>query len=380
MGSPPKHLVFVGGGHAHLYALARTKAYRARDIQVTLIAPGPFWYSGMGPGLLSGFYDEADDTVDLRRLVERQDGRFIEDWVTEIRPDENQVLTGGGETIGYDALSLNVGSTVPEDFGTGDTRNGPVYTVKPVKYFLDLRKRIQSDEPPRGAMTKVAVIGSGAAGCEAAANAVALLRNLGRESEIHLVSKTIRLLEDFPEPAGEMMHRWLCTHGVRLTLGLAVTAIADQKIVLEDRSSISFDYALVAVGVRPPPLIRASAIRTSDDGAMVVNQALQSLSHPNIFGGGDCVRLQGHPLVRVGVYAVRQGPILFQNLMDYLTDGPLHWFRPQQHYLLILNCGDGTGLLAWRGYVFRNRLAFRFKDYLDRRFMARFQRAAGQVG
>ncbi len=126
-----KHLIFVGAGHAHLYPLSRVRDYVAAGIRVSLIAPGKFWYSGMGPGMVSRFYEPKDDTVDVRALVERGGGAFIKDQVVRIAPSDREIHLRGGATMQYDALSLNVGSEVllhaiagAADFGV---------PVKPIK-------------------------------------------------------------------------------------------------------------------------------------------------------------------------------------------------------------------------------------------------------
>jgi NADH dehydrogenase FAD-containing subunit len=152
-------------------------------------------------------------------------------------------------------------------------------------------------------------------------------------------------------------------------------------VTFSDGARVDNDVLVLAMGIVPSPLLRQSGtgLAIAKDGAMLVNRALQSVSHSNVFGGGDCVTLQGHALDRVGVYAVRQAPVLHHNLLAYLS-GPeasaakrLRVFKPQRHYMLILNLADGTGLLMWRGFVFRNRFAFRFKDWIDRRFVRQYQ-------
>lgn len=56
--------------------------------------------------------------------------------------------------------------------------------------------------------------------------------------------------------------------------------------------------------VTPSPIFRASDVPIGDDGGLLVNDALQCVAHPEIFGGGDCITLASCPLARVGVYAV----------------------------------------------------------------------------
>jgi NADH dehydrogenase FAD-containing subunit len=129
----------------------------------------------------------------------------------------------------------------------------------------------------------------------------------------------------------------------------------------------------MAVGVKPSSLFRDSGIPTGADGGLLVNRFLQSMAHPEIFGGGDCICFAPRPLAKVGVYAVRQNPVLLQNLRSALGGGDLLAFTPQKSYLLAFNMGDGTAIVRWQGVVFDGRPGFALKDYLDRRFMKMFQ-------
>ena len=133
------------------------------------------------------------------------------------------------------------------------------------------------------------------------------------------------------------------------------------------------DIAFIAIGARPSPLFRDSGIPTGADGGMLVNPHLQSVAYPDIFGGGDCISLKGRQLAKVGVYVVRENPILCHNLTVALEGGMMKVFTPQPHYLLIFNMGDGRGIYWKKGWVWEGRLAFLLKDTIDRQFMRKFQ-------
>jgi NADH dehydrogenase FAD-containing subunit len=90
-------------------------------------------------------------------------------------------------------------------------------------------------------------------------------------------------------------------------------------------------------------------------------------------GGGDCISLQGHNLAKVGVYAVRENPILYHNLRVALEGGTMKSFIPQKAFLLIFNMGDGKGIYWKKNWVWDGRSAFLLKDYIDRSFMKKFQ-------
>jgi NADH dehydrogenase FAD-containing subunit len=104
-----------------------------------------------------------------------------------------------------------------------------------------------------------------------------------------------------------------------------------------------------------------------------VNAYLQCIAYPDIFGGGDCIYFEPRPLDKVGVYAVRENPVLYANLMAALEGKPLQPFDPGGDYLLIFNLGGGKGVLKKKWLVLGGKPAFFIKDAIDRKFMKRFQ-------
>ncbi len=90
-------------------------------------------------------------------------------------------------------------------------------------------------------------------------------------------------------------------------------------------------------------------------------------------GGGDCISLEGHSLAKVGVYAVRESPILYHNLLALLEGGEMLAFEPQTHFLLVFSMGEGSGIFWKKNWAWKSRLAFLLKDYIDRKFMKTFQ-------
>jgi NADH dehydrogenase FAD-containing subunit len=371
-----KHLVFAGAGHTHLHALARLDAYHRRGVTVTVISRGPYWYSGMAPGLLSGIYSPAEDCIPIQPLVEGQGGTYLQAEIVRIDAEAQNVHLAGGRTVHYDVLSLNLGSRVPLERLPG--AESAACPVKPMHNFMSLRERIT--QVCREKSCRVLVVGGGAAGCETSANAYRLLKALGGSFELMLFGASGRLLPKHPPKAGRIMERWLKARAITVRKGVKALRVDDQGVMCSDGACVECDVLVLAMGVVPCRLLRqsdelgSSGLETAKDGALLVNRALQSVSHPNVFGGGDCVTLDGQPLDRVGVYAVRQAPVLHHNLLAYLSEEQLRTFKPQRHVMLILNLADGTGLLMWRGLVFRNRFAFRFKDWIDKRFVRQYQK------
>lgn len=362
-------VLLVGAGHAHLFTLSRAREYVEAGVDITLVAPGRFWYSGMGPGLLTGLYRGAEDSVEIGGSVVAAGGSYFEDEVEMIDVEGRSVTTQQGQKLRFDAMSLNVGSAVPLHHIPGAAEFG--IPVKPVRHFLEIRRRLLEHKTD-GAPHRVVVIGGGAAGCETAANAIGLAAQAGVGLELTLVSSSDRLLQEAPERGSRFLARWFRNKGAEVRVSTRVVEITRDKIVVDRGSEIAWDTVVVATGVRPPRVLESSSLTTGKDGAMVVDEMLQSVSCKGVFGGGDCIALQGHSLDRVGVYAVRESPILHHNLLASVTGKPLHRFTPQRSYLLILNLGDGSGLLLWRGMVVHARWAMRFKHWLDWKFISTY--------
>ena len=365
----PKHLVFVGGGHAHLTAMMGLRDTVRAGHRVTLIGPSRYhYYSGMGPGLLSGIYRPAEARFHVKKMAEDRGATFIEERVVLVDPVRRILVLGSGAEVRYDAVSFNTGSEVPLDLLHPSGEN--VYPVKPIENLLAARKKILAAD--LGKRLCVVVVGGGTAAVEIAANLGHLARETGRIGGITLVSRS-NVLGDFPGKARARARGALARWGVESIEGVAAESIADGVVRLGNGADLEGDMVFVATGIRPSPLFRDSGLPTGEDGGLLVNDYLQSVDHPELFGGGDCISLAGSPLARVGVYAVRQNRPLHRNLLAFLEGRPLQRFDPGGDYLLILNLGDRNGLFRRKEIVWSGRLAFRLKDYLDRRFMRKFQ-------
>jgi len=113
-------------------------------------------------------------------------------------------------------------------------------------------------------------------------------------------------------------------------------------------------------------------LQTGPDGGLLVNRFLQCPDYPDIFGGGDCIYYKEQPLDKVGVYAVRENPVLFHNIKAFLQNEALQPFDPGGDYLLIFNLGNEKGVLRKNWFQISGGLAFRIKDWIDRKFMEKF--------
>ncbi len=364
-----KHLILVGGGHAHLLTIANLDKFIAGGHRVTVIGPSDdHYYSGMGPGMLGGIYAPEEIRFATRNTVEKRGGAFLKGTVSGIDPKTKTVFLESGEPLHYDVLSINAGSQVSVNPVMDEEAD--VFAAKPIEGLLEARHRILERCALRN--VRVGVIGGGAAAVELAGNAWRVLSLNARHGfEISVFSKN-QILERFPEKVRSAASGSLRRRGIQIFENSPAETTKTGEIRLNSGKTREADFVFLATGVKPSLIFAKSQLPTGPDGGLLVNRYLQSTGYSEIFGGGDCIYFQDRPLEKVGVYAVRQNPVLFHNLMAALDGKSLRAFDPGGSFLLILNMGDGTGVFYKNGLIFGGRLAFVIKDYIDRRFMRRF--------
>lgn len=369
-----KRLVLVGAGHAHLTTISAIRSLVKRGHQVTVIGPSPHhYYSGMSPGALAGSYRPQEIRFNVEKLATGRGGLFIRDKVTGVDPDGHTVQLSSGERIGYDVISFNVGSVIPAS--SIALASGKIFTVKPIERILAGRKEILESAANRTQENplRVVIAGGGPAGVEMAGGTWRLARDAAVPVSVTLVTEG-KLLDSFPARLGDVARKSLSGRGIEILEQTRVQTAGDGTIALDNGSTLDSDVTFVASGVKPSPLFMDSLVPTAEDGGILVNQHLQSVQYPEIFGGGDCVTLRGENLARVGVYAVRQNPILLHNIAAALDDQPMIRFNPgSPNFLVLINMGDGTAIYMKSNRIWHGKLAFKLKDFIDRRFMRRFQ-------
>lgn len=365
-----QHLVLVGGGHAHMMTLANIHQFVAQGHIVTVIGPSKYhYYSGMGPGMLGQTYTPDDIRFRTRHVVEKQGGRFILAKVDRIDPHTRTVFLSTGASLPYDVLSFNAGSYVPTPDLSENQDN--IFTVKPIERLMHAQTQLvelMTRQP-----VKVGIVGGGPSAAEIAGNVWGLALSQDLIPPAIRIYAGNRFMSRFPASLSRKVAATLERKGIEILANGYVQKIDSNRVTLASGETEDFDFIFLALGVKPSPIFEASGLPTGPDNGLLVNRHLQSTAYPEIFGGGDCIYFQDQPLDKVGVYAVRQNPILLHNLKAQLEGTALMPFDPGGDYLLIFNLGGGVGVLRKRWLQFGGRLAFMVKDYIDRKFMRKFQ-------
>ena len=368
-----KRLVLLGGGHAHVEVLRMLALMPAPRWEVTLVSPTPWLtYSGMIPGHFAGHYELDDCTVDLRKLCERAQASLVLTSATLVSPGANEVICANATVLPYEVLSVNVGAASNPGGAQGVERYA--FPVRPfekaIKAWNDVLVRASD-----GRMAAVTVVGGGPAAIE-----LGLAMNYRFRRDLYEVASHVRVLGDgpvlapaLPVAARAALLRRMRRAGVEAHADSQVTEVGPGFLRLKSGLEFATDAVFWATGVAAPAWIRQSGFATDDHGFMLTNDLLQSPSHPNVFGAGDCVNELGHPLPKAGVFAVRAGPVLGANLMAALDGRPLTPHVPKARHLALISAGERYAVAAWGGFSAGGTWAWRWKDRIDRAFIARYR-------
>jgi NADH dehydrogenase FAD-containing subunit len=353
-----------------MLTLAKLHTFVEKGHRVTVVGPSDHhYYSGMGPGMLGKTYTPAEIRFKTRHVVEKQGGTFIRDKAVQILDGERKVVLASGKSIGYDVISFNAGSYVPRLNLPKDAKD--VYSVKPIERLMEAQSRIMELVVEK--KINIGILGGGPSSAEVSGNILQLVRNAGGDIPQITIFAGKQFMSRSPDNVRSKVQRSLTQRGIEINTDGYVQSVQTGLVTLESGEKQPLDFIFLAVGVRPNPIFKKSGLTTGPDGGLLVNEFLQSIDHPEMFGGGDCIFFKNQPLDKVGVYAVRQNPVLYHNLMATLEDTPMQPFDPGGDYLLIFNLGDGIGVLRKRWLLLEGKAAFIIKNYIDRKFMKEFQ-------
>lgn len=326
-------------------------------------------YTGMVPGLIAGHYPYEACCIDLERLCRAADVSFVEAEIVAADLGRCRVRCTGGRDWDFDLLSLDVGA-VPDLEGVRGAREHAL-AAKPVDRLLAGWTALlaAAEREPQS----VLVVGGGAGGVELAlAMAHRLYRAGVRDTRIALATGDASVLASHPPAARRWLSEALARRGIAVHAGCRVTAVEAGAVRVADGARLSATWVVWAGSAAAPRWLAQGGLACDSRGFVAVDETLRSLSHDNVFAAGDCASIAGHPRPKAGVYAVRAGPPLADNLRRTLAGAPLRRYRPQRHALALISTGERLAVATWNGFALRGAWAWRWKDWIDRRFVARY--------
>jgi selenide,water dikinase len=373
-----KDVVLAGAGHAHVAVLRRFGMRPLPGARFTLITrevDTP--YSGMLPGLVAGHYGFDDAHIDTGPLARFAGARLYQDEVVGIDVEARRVLLANRPAVAYDLLSLDIGSTPNTDTVPGAAEHA--IPVKPIDGFLRRFEALLARVIGRRGQSRIALVGAGAGGVELL---LSLEHRLTREVaaaghdparlSFVLISAAPLILPEFPPAFRRRIHDILAARHISVIAGAAVTRVEPHRLLLDGHSPIETDETLWTTQARPAPWLAQTGLPLDPDGFVAVDETLRVRGREDIFAAGDIIAFPTRALPKSGVYAVRAGPVLADNLRRTLVGRPLRRFRPQRHAMRLVSTGEHDAVGTRNGMTFAGAWVWRWKDGIDRRFMRKY--------
>ncbi|TJW07464.1 MAG: pyridine nucleotide-disulfide oxidoreductase [Mesorhizobium sp.] len=356
-GQVPEKIVIVGGGGAGFAAAEklRREHYQGSIVMLSNDEAPPVDRPNLSKDYLAGkapedwvplrgesFYSKNDIDLRLNANVARIDAR------------SGEVVLADGARTPYDRLLLATGAepvrlTIP---GADQPH------VQTLRSFADCKAIIERAATARRAV----VLGASFIGLEVAA----ALRS--RNIEVHVVAPERRPMERvLGSQMGDFIRALHEENGVIFHLEDTASSIDGRKVTLSSGDTLTADFVVAGIGVRPRTGLAETAGLAVDDG-VVVNAFLET-SAPGIFAAGDIARWpdphSGENIrVEHWVVAERQGQTAALNMLGYrekFAAVPFFW---SQHYDVPINYVGHAGQwdeIAVDGDIIAKDCLLRFK-------------------
>ena len=373
-----RDIVLVGGGHSHVGVLKRFGMQPVPGVRLTLICTDVHTpYSGMLPGYIAGHYDYDQVHIDLARLAGFAGARLYRDAVVGLDRAAGKVLCRNRPPVPYDLASINIGSS-PQVWGVPGALEHAV-PVKPIHQFnqrwLALLARVRQQVGP----TTIAVVGGGAGGVELTLAMQHRLRRelqaLGRDPNalaFHLFNSGPHLLPTHNPRVRARFEHVLAERGVVIHHNAEVQEVTAGYLRAANGEVLAADEVVWVTQAGGPAWLQDTGLALDERGFIQVNDQLQTVTDPRIFAAGDAASIVGRPLEKAGVFAVRMGPPLAENLRRSVLGQPLKAFRPQRRWLALISTGDKHAVASRGALGFWGDWVWRWKDAIDQRFMRKF--------
>ncbi|MFC0597313.1 NAD(P)/FAD-dependent oxidoreductase [Streptomyces palmae] len=289
-----KHrIVVLGAGYAGSYVAGNlARRLSPEDTEITVVNAEPDFVQRLRLHQLA-----AGQQIEAPQLADVFAGTGIRlrlARVTAVDPERQTVTVadadGGGE-LGYDTLFYALGSHGDVDRVPGAAEHA--FDVASRPSALRLRERLDSlgrrDEGGR-----VLVVGDGLTGIETATEFAESRPGLS----VTLVARG-ELAARLSAGARSHLRRACDRLGITVLEHTEVEAVEAARVLCTDGTAVASDATVWTAGFAVDPIAAAGGLEVTEDGRIVVDRTMRSVSHPNVYAVGDsayAIRDNGRPL------------------------------------------------------------------------------------
>ncbi|MFF0327931.1 NAD(P)/FAD-dependent oxidoreductase [Nonomuraea angiospora] len=312
-----KHrIVVLGAGYAGAYVAGNlARRLSPKDTEITVVNAVPDFVQRMRLHQLAAGRD-----IEAPKLADVFAGTGIRlrlARATAVDP-ERQVVTiadadGGGE-LGYDTLVYALGSHGDVEAVPGVAEHAFDVAARPSA--LRLRERLDS-LGGRGEGGSVVVVGDGLTGIETATEIAEARPGLS----VALIARG-ELGARLSAGARGHLRRACDRLGVTVLEHTSVEAVEATRVLCADGTALASDATVWTAGFAVNPLAADGGLEVTENGQIVVDRTMRSVSHPNVYAVGDsayAIGDNGRPLPMSCASAGYTGRQVIEAIVGRLT-------------------------------------------------------------
>jgi len=379
-GAERHKVVIIGGGNAGISVAARLRR-KLKGLDIAIIDPATTHYYQPLWTLVGGGVFKKEKSARPESSVIPKGVTWIQDAVTDLRPDENAVVTASGKRVEYEFLVMAPGiqinwGAIPglvESLGKdGVCSNYSYDTVDKTWEFISTFKGgtavfTQPSTPIKcaGAPQKIAYLADDAFRKQGVRDGSTMIFTNGGP-KLFSVEKYAKTLYKVVERKGI---------DLRLRTELAEIRGGAKEAVFKnldsgEMSTVKYDMIHVTPPMSAPDFVRSSPLANADGWVDVDKLTLRHNRYANVFGIGDASSL---PTSKTGAAIRKQAPVLVENLAAAILGG-----SPEAKYDGYTACplvtGYGKLVMAEFDYNLEPKQTFKFDQSKERRSMYLFKR------
>ena len=326
-------------------------------------------YSGMVPSYIEGNYNWNEINTDLAQLCNNYSHRLIISSITRVDTLKKLVYLKNRPPICYDLLSINLGiqSDKSKIIGSGKF----ALQLKPISEIKKTTDKILTFNKSNP-KNNVILIGAGAAGVEVALALSSRFKKNNIKNNIILLSKNKSILKGYNYFAQKNCKKELLKNNIKVIFNAKVNKISKEYIVYNNNIKMYGKFPILCTAASPLDLLKKSNLPLNEKGSIEVNNYLLAKGTTNIFAAGDIAEIKGYITTKAGVFAVKQGKILFKNIVRKLHKKKLIKYYPQKSYLSLIGLPNKNALAVKSLFSFKSNFLWYLKKYIDNKFIKKY--------
>jgi len=376
-------IIVLGGGFGGIEVVTRLERRLGRrpDVEVLLVSDHNFLlFTPLLPQVASSLVEPRHIIQPIRDIRGSRKFRFRRDRVERVDLDARRVHLAEGR-LDYDRLVIALGGVTPS-FGIPGVE-AHALNYKSLEDAVVLRDQLidlaehadhETDAGVRRRMLTVCVVGGGYTGVELIAElqdffeSYVVPRYRGIDSgdyRLLLLEAGHEILRGVHPTLAERARERLQREGIEVRTGTRVTRVLPGAVEIGGAESIAVGLTIWAAGVKGHPTLAELPVERDRLGRIVVDTNLRVPGHPEVYGVGDAITVQGRPEASVPVIpvALAHGRLVADNIVAELDGRPLETIAYKSQGMLV-SLGERHAVVEVMGLRFSGYAAWLFWNAL----------------